>query len=183
MKIKALLSLTGGMILGFATAHAADKKAAINQTTTADQDFVMQAYQIDLGEVKMGQLAQKRGESQTVKDYGKMIESDHKLNEDQIKRIAKAENVKLPTKPTADDQATYDRVSKLKGAAFDKAFSDAMVSGHEKAVQLFTQEVDRAQDPMLKDYVQMTLPTLRAHHDVAQVAQRMTANESNAKAR
>ena len=43
----------------------------------ADQNFMNDAVQGDLSEIKMGKLAQQKGQSQGVKQFGQMLEQDH----------------------------------------------------------------------------------------------------------
>ncbi|MGL1585774.1 DUF4142 domain-containing protein, partial [Vibrio parahaemolyticus] len=44
-----------------------------------------------------GTLAQNKGSSQAVKDFGAMMVKDHSAANDKLKSIAAGENVTLPT--------------------------------------------------------------------------------------
>ena len=57
----------------------------------------------------------------------------------------------------------HDRLSKLTGEAFDRAYVEEMVKDHRKDVKAFEQQAARAKDPVLKAWVDKTLPTLREH--------------------
>jgi putative membrane protein len=54
------------------------------------------------------------------------------------------------------------------GKDFDKAFIDAAVKDHQKAIELFQNEADRGTDTQLKAFAKKTLPTLREHLKQAQ---------------
>jgi putative membrane protein len=56
-----------------------------------------------------------------------------------------------------------NHLAQLKGSAFDQAYMQAMVEGHEKAVSLFEHESNRLQDPQLKSWTMDTLPILQQH--------------------
>ena len=51
---------------------------------------------------------------------------------------------------------------------FDKAYVEAMVDGHKKAVKLFTDAAQNCKDPDLKAFATKTLPTLKMHLDSIQ---------------
>ena len=61
------------------------------------------------------------------------------------------------------DKATYDMLSKLSGAAFDRAYARVMVKDHEEDVADFRKEADGGHNPAVKDFATQTLPTLQDH--------------------
>ena len=85
-----------------------------------------------------------------VKDFGKRMVDDHSKANDQLKQLASQKGVSLPTSLDAKDQATKDRLSKLQGAAFDKAYMKDMVMDHKKDVAEFKHESMAAKTPDLK---------------------------------
>jgi len=46
----------------------------------ADQNFMNEAIEGDLSEINMGKLAQQKGQSQGIKQFGQMLEQDHSQN-------------------------------------------------------------------------------------------------------
>ena len=54
-----------------------DRAATPQKLNKADQLFLSKAIQGDLAEVKIGSLAQEKGQSDEVKQFGKMLEQDH----------------------------------------------------------------------------------------------------------
>jgi len=97
---------------------------------TMDATFAKKAAAGGIAEVKLGQLAQERGSSEPVKAFGKRMETDHSKAADQLKEVASKNNIALPTDMDKKDQATYDRLSKLAGTAFDRAYARDMVVDH-----------------------------------------------------
>jgi putative membrane protein len=65
------------------------------------------------------------------------------------------------------DQKTYDRLSKLSGADFDKAYMTDMLKDHEKDVAMFEKEANSGKDADVKAWATSTLPTLRDHLQLA----------------
>ncbi len=138
-------------------------QSGMNGMSAADKRFMDKAAQGGMAEVELGHLAEQNGSSQQVKDFGKRMVTDHSKANDQLKQLASQENVTLPTSLDAKDQATKDRLSKLQGAAFDKAYMKDMVMDHKKDVADFKHESMDAKNPQLKNWASETLPTLESH--------------------
>ena len=69
----------------------------------------------------------------------------------------------LPNDLDANHKALRDKLSKLSGSEFDKAYMREMVSDHEKDVAAFKKESTSAKDADLKNWAAKTLPTLEDH--------------------
>jgi putative membrane protein len=65
-----------------------------------------------------------------------------------------------------------DRLSKLSGAAFDRAYMQAMLVDHRKDVNEFRMESKSGKDADVKGWAGKTLPTLEEHLKLAQDANR-----------
>jgi putative membrane protein len=77
-----------GTLEGTSRAWAAD--------VAAGGKFIKEAIQGNLAEVKAGQLAQQKGASQGVKDFGTALVSDHQAANESATRIAQKMNVTAP---------------------------------------------------------------------------------------
>jgi putative membrane protein len=145
-----------------------------NQTAnrmTADSSFVTKAAQGGMAEVKLGNLARDKAESPDVKKFGETMVADHTRANDELKHLAASKGITLPTGIDSKDQATYDRLSKLSGAAFDKAYMRDMVADHKTDISEFKREADRGADADLKAFASKTLPTLEHHLQMAESAE------------
>jgi putative membrane protein len=132
-----------------------------------DSAFVTKAAQGGMAEVELGNLAQQNGSSDTVKQFGKRMVGDHTKANDELKTLASDKGVSLPTALDAKSQATKDRLSKLSGAAFDRAYMQDMVTDHQQDVAEFRKQSTRGTDPDLKAFASKTLPTLEEHLKLA----------------
>jgi putative membrane protein len=139
------------------------KSTANGGVLTSDRKFMDKAAQGGMAEVELGQLAQQNGQSAEVKAFGKRMVDDHSKANDQLKQLASQKGVSLPTSLNAKDQATKDKLSKMQGAAFDKAYMKDMVADHKQDVAEFKHESMAAHDPELKSWAGQTLPTLESH--------------------
>jgi putative membrane protein len=120
-----------------------------------------------LAEVKLGQLAGEKGGSAEVKELGSMMVTDHGKANEELKTLASAKGAEVPADLDKKHQATYDRLAKLSGAEFDKAYVAEMVKGHKKAVGEF-EKAAKGKDAEVKAFADKTLPTLRHHLEKAQ---------------
>jgi putative membrane protein len=151
-------------------AHQDSPSAANNRTAATksrpamgDAHFAKEAAQGGMAEVKLGQLAEEKGSNDSVKSFGKRMVGDHSKADDKLKEVASRESITLPTDISAKGQATYDRLSKLNGAAFDRAYARDMVKDHETDVAAFQKEANAGKNDSLKSFASETLPTLQDH--------------------
>lgn len=142
---------------------------------SADTTFAMKAAQGGMAEVKLGQLAADKASNPDVKAFGQKMVDDHTKANDQLKSVAGNENMTLPTDINAKDQAEYDKLSKLSGADFDKAYMKNMVKDHEMDVKDFQKEANSGKDPQLKSFASTTLPILQSHLQMAKETQAKVA--------
>ena len=133
----------------------------------SDEDFAKDAAQGGLAEVKLGQLAEEKGSSDAVKNFGKRMVEDHSKANEQLKDVALHEKWKLPTELSKKNQKNYDRLSQLSGDAFDRAYARDMVRDHENDVVAFKQEASNGQNQAIKNFALQTLPTLEDHLKMA----------------
>lgn len=135
---------------------------------SGDTTFANKAASGGMAEVKLGQLAADKGASDFVKQFGQRMVQDHSKANDDLKSVAAKDNITLPTDLDAKDQATYDRLSKLSGAAFDHAYLSDMMKDHKMDIALFQTEASSGKNSDLKDFATRTLPTLKQHLEMLQ---------------
>jgi putative membrane protein len=93
---------------------------------------------------------------------------DHGKAQEELKGLADSKQVTLPTDLDPKHRQLRDRLAKLKGADFDRAYANEMVSEHKKDVAEFKREAKSAKDPDVKNWAGKTLPTLEDHLKQAQ---------------
>jgi len=167
--LASLALLFGGTAM-FAQGEANKKPqltAKAATSTITDTEFAQKAAEANMAEVKLGQLAEQKGTTDTVKDFGKRMVTDHSNAEENLKGEATKDKITLPTALDAKDQAAYDRLSKLSGEAFDRAYARDMVRDHRVDVAEFRHEADDGKDATIKAFASQTLPTLEDHLKLA----------------
>jgi putative membrane protein len=132
-----------------------------------NQTFIKKAIEGNLAEVAVGQLAQQKGGSNGVKDFGRQLEADHSAANQKAMNVASSLSVTPPTEPSKQQKETYQKLSKLSGAAFDRAFVKEAVTDHKKDIAEYEKEAKRQNDPAAA-YANETLPDLHKHLQTAQ---------------
>lgn len=156
---------TGMSATGSDSASVAPNTSNTTATNLSDQDkkFADAAAMGGMMEVMMGQLAKTNAQSATVKSLGAMMATDHGKANDELKAWASAAKYTLPTSLDADKQKKYDDLKAKKGAEFDRAYTDLMVSDHKMDIADFKKEASGGMDASLKSFASKTLPTLEHH--------------------
>jgi putative membrane protein len=139
----------------------------------ADRDFMTEAAQGGMTEVQLGQIAQEKGRSQAVKDFGKRLVEDHTTANNKLKAIAAYLGVTLPAALDSKHQEMVYKFAKMTGdAKFDREFMAHAIDDHKKDISEFEKASANAQNDRLKAFATETLPTLREHLQIAQAGPR-----------
>ena len=150
---------------------AAESKMAMN----ADNHFVMEAAQGSMAEVELGQLAADKASNAKVKEFGQRMVTDHGKAGEELKTLAASKNITLPTAIDAKQKATKDRLSKLSGAAFDRAYMADMVKDHQMDAAAFHKEATSGHDPEIKAWASKTGNMVDEHLKMARDIQKQVA--------
>jgi putative membrane protein len=162
--IPTLLRLLAAAVLSINLSWAADTGGKIGgRLAIPDEEFVMKAAQGGLLEVKLGELAKQKGQRDDVKKFGDRMAIDHAKANVELKEVIARRGAVLPEQLDALHAGAVDRLSKLEGEQFDKAYIQEMVKAHEKDISLFENALKQVIDPELKAYVTTTLPRLKSH--------------------
>ncbi len=175
------------MTAGLAAALAFGASAAMAQDKKADKDaqsFMKTVIQHNYAEIDTGKLAQEKGKSQAVKDFGAMMVKDHGDANTKAKPVAEQLGVKPPESADAMHQATYLKLKVLSGDTFDRSYVNGMVKDHENDVREFQKRT--ARNDAVGAFAKETLPVLQKHLDEirklqAQVAAPTTGSGSSMK--
>jgi putative membrane protein len=140
------------------------------------QQFLTKAIEGNLAEVQMGELAQKNGQNAEVKSFGQMLQQDHTAANQKALDAAKKLGVNAPSAPNAKQKADYDKMAKLQGAVFDKAFAQHMVMDHKKDIAEYKKASTKGDDA--GQYAKDSLPVLEKHLQTAQSLQKSASKSS-----
>ena len=176
------VNILGAVVLALAPAvafaayddkHAADKpagSAAAPGAATegpAPAEILTKLHHANQMEIEAGKLAQEKGSSKAVKDYGKMLVRDHTAADKQVMALAKQLKVEFETMPEMKN-AKLEAAKSATGPDFDKAFAEAMIEDHTKDVAECSTARDTTNNPKLKKLLTALVPKLEKHQATAE---------------
>ena len=132
-----------------------DSKAKGDKLSSGDKAFMKDAAEGGMMEVAMGRVAEKNASDGQVKNFGAQMVKDHGKANNELKALAKQQNVELPAEKEA---------GKWKS---DKDYMDMMVKDHEKDLAAFEKQAKEGSDPDVKTFASKTAKVVRKHLDMA----------------
>jgi putative membrane protein len=107
--------------------------------------------------VKLGKLAEKKGTSTTVVEFGKGMVTHYSKTNEELKVAAKAAGFPAPAL-LRQDQLTFDRFNSMGRGSFDKAYMTEMVERQNEELRLSKEESAGGQVQSLKQLASRMLP-------------------------
>lgn len=128
-----------------------------------DLKFMKNAAQDGMFEVQMGQIAEHQGGARGVRQFGMQMVRDHSQANHDLMRIASQEGVVLPKDIGPENRAIKVRLSRLQGAAFDAAYTKAMIAGHTKDLMAFRREASHGKNPPVRAFADKYQTVIQGH--------------------
>ncbi len=155
-----------GQAGGSTASGAGDSAKALSK---ADQKILRDMAMANMSEIEAGRLAQTKGQSDQVKTFAQQMIDDHTKALDDVKQVAQAKNVTLPTELDKAHKAKADKLSALSGEQFDRTYmAQAGVLDHRSTHRMLRRAERRATDPDVKALVSRTVPAVDQHLQSAQ---------------
>jgi putative membrane protein len=82
--------------------------------------------------------------------------------------VAAKTQIEVPSSLDSKHQKTLDKLAKLSGPEFDKAYIKDMVKDHREDVSDFQAEAQNGTNPNIRQFAASTLPTLKEHLNMAE---------------
>jgi putative membrane protein len=150
------------------------------QLSKQDQNFVKDAAIGGMAEVELGKLAQQNSQDEQVKQFGARMVQDHGSANNELTTIANEKGVALPQQLDPKHQQLADRLGRLHGTAFDRAYMAEMVKDHNEDMRAFQREAQAGKDPDIKQFAAKTLSVIGEHDKLAKDVDRsLTATGSS----
>jgi putative membrane protein len=151
-----------------AAGNSSSASSASNSANNPDQQFINNAAKANRAEIELGKLVESKATNPSVKQFAKMMETDHAKALSQLQQVAQSKNLTLPDGIPDDAQDLETKLSSESGKQLEKDYMDGMVKDHEKVVKEFQDATQNLQDNDVKEWAQKTLPALQKHLQKAQ---------------
>lgn len=172
MFAKTTIAMCIAAMLAGSAALAAEGKTAAKATGDANALAIVAT--VDRDEVALAKQAKTKKLSAGATEYAAMIEHDHSANLAETKKLAKddgAQSAKAGEIKKKDAKKKTE-LAPLDGAAYEKAYIDAMVKGHAEVLSKLDNElIPGAQDAAVKAHLKKTRGAVAGHLEKAKALQ------------
>ena len=131
----------------------------------ADEQFIKEQIVGNYNEIALARLATKKSADKEIKTIAQQLVKDHTGALDKLKSMASAKKLEVTSSPAADATAMVSTLDTKQAAAFDKAWTEALLEKHKSSIAKYEAEAKTVSDADLKAFVNQTLPKLRMHLD------------------
>lgn len=154
------------------SAAASSGKSAANgagSVSKQDQKTMQEMAHANLAEIEAGKLALTKTQNDKVKTFAQKMVDDHTKAHEDLKKVAEAKGVALPTQPDSKHQKMAKKLSGLSGEEFDREYmAQGGVADHKKVHRMLERAESRTKDAELKELVSKTEPVVGEHLTMAQ---------------
>ena len=165
--------------VGLAPAAAQQPKSL-----ASDSVFITRAGSAGLLQVKLGKLAEKKGNSTAVVEFGKRMVTDYSKANEELKAAAKGAGFPGPVL-LRQDQQIFNRFNGMGRSSFDKNYMAEMIERQNEEVRLLREESAGGRVQSLKQLASKMLPDTEqrlslARETAGSVGVNVTASASGA---
>jgi putative membrane protein len=158
-------------VLAIALAGAGAARAQTDAVSEQDKTFLKGQQETNLAEISLGKVVIERATSDKVRELARMLLADHEKVSELNRTLSTKLGVDMPEQPSADQQATAEKIKSQSGAAFDAAFVAAQVEGHTKSVASAQKEISSGSHPEVKAFATEYLPKAQMHLEHSRTTQ------------
>jgi putative membrane protein len=183
MKLKILSLALFALITSplYAAMPVQDNAPNASQTQAASQkegEIIGFLVVLNKNEISAAKEVSKKKVSAQVKSYAALMKKDHGKNLTQTLKLSK----KLNQKPIDNEMIVslkekgkqeLTTLSALNAMAFEKAYIDDMVKGHEEALVVIDNELPNVTNPALKKHLETTRAAVAQHLEKAKEIQKV----------
>ncbi|WP_192822266.1 DUF4142 domain-containing protein [Rufibacter sp. LB8] len=129
----------------------------------ADKNFLASAASSNQLEIKLSELAQQRSANLEVREFAKLMVQQHTKFSNELKGVAQQMRLTYSTNLTQGHQTRYDKVVKMTGAGFEKAFVQEMEMLYQQDIAIYQQAGSNSTNFALRAYALKNTPILQGH--------------------
>jgi putative membrane protein len=140
------------------------------EMTSTTKGFVQEAANSDMYEVEAGKIAQQRGRSAAVRDFGAQMVAAHTETTTKLKAALKRSHADVAPPAHVDDrrQGMLDELRGAKDADFDNRYLAQQIAAHNEALILMRGYAKDGDNGDVKALAAKTVPVVQQHLDMAQ---------------
>ncbi|MBI4376023.1 MAG: DUF4142 domain-containing protein [Elusimicrobia bacterium] len=138
------------------------------QSQMGPEQVLAKVHEINASEIRLGEMARSKGQSDQVKEFGEMLVEEHRKAEEKVMEFARQNSLAVgQASPDPKQKQTFDRLKGLRGRQFDSEFVRVMHEEHMKAIQMLRDAQGNPENERITGLIADILPALEKHHERA----------------
>jgi len=137
--------------------------AAAAELSNRDEEYLRDRARTLIADVQAGQLASKQGSTDQVRAFAFRMVADHERALENVRKLAAARGIELPSAPTDREQRAVDKLTRLRGIEFDEQFMERAIRSHKAGIKADQKRLYGTKDPDLRALVSASHDTETAH--------------------
>jgi len=139
-----------------------------NAQQEVDRDLLIKVFTLSHADLRASELAEKQASNAKVKEFAQKMVKGHNLLNEGLSKLAGDQKIAVVAGTEKAAKETYDRLTKLQGAEFDREYLKAIINDHERYIQMFETQISQGKDAGLTNFAKNALPSAREHLKEAQ---------------
>jgi putative membrane protein len=149
-----------GLAVAASIAGPAQASPAANGT---DRDFIHWDSQIERAQQNMGDIAQRRGGSGSLREFGRRLQQEHTAAYSRLREIAETMGEKSDEPLGTIHVQVEHRFEAMPADRFDLQFARHEAKDHQNFLEHFRTEAAKGTNRDLRDYASRQIPILEGH--------------------
>lgn len=143
-----------------------------------DKKWLKSAHQVNLAEMKTGEVGQRRAHAHSVIRVARTLVVDHRMLDAKVAKIAKYLGVKLPSSASLKQKTILKLIESQQDMAFDKEWVHQEIDAHIAAIEKTKREIHKGSSKKVMQLAKQALPVLQKHlHLLRLAADQMTGGK------
>jgi putative membrane protein len=138
-----------------------------------DREFMARVTEANKAEIEAGSTASTKGLTDSVRQYGQLMVTEHTMAENSLDSLANVLGVTLADTLSAEHQALKQMLNNTTGYAFDTLYIGSQLRDHQKVIGFFNNEISNGSHPSVKGYANRYLPHIQMHYQRADSIRRV----------
>jgi len=147
-----------------------------NTRKELDAQFLVNMVEMDIEQIRLGQLAQITSKLPDIIKIGKMMEESHLKSLQAMTTLAKSKNISIPAAPTDDAKEEVVNLENKKVEDFDKSYCNKLIYKHREAIATCDNISTESHDKEIQSLAKQKLLLLRAHLEIILKSQKKWNN-------
>lgn len=169
-----LATVVGGVSAARADLPAGPGDVSVSSLAPADYRIVKSMHAMSTVGISAGEIAQKNGGTQAVRDFGTTLVNTHTTGDQEILAYAKKAGIdpnRMKNEPPPQELAYYlksvDQMRTLHGAQFDHVFTVTVRDAYKETIRQIQTALPVISDSRLKALLDQRLPILTKNYQTA----------------